>query len=171
MHRILKFGGSILKDGESFINAGKIISSCEEQTLVVCSAMNGITKKLKEAASSDNRTETVKIIDDVLTFYMETAAEVVDSDNLPKVIESMVLLGKQLKQKQFTGSVNISYEMILSAGENLTAYLLNGVLSSMGVSSSIIFPGQIPLLVEPGKRKIDLRQSGYRLNSLLNGER
>ncbi len=168
MYRIIKFGGSVLRDSVSLHKAARIISACEEQAVVVCSAMKGVTSKLREAANHNDPRSARKILEDVLTFYMETASRAVSAEYLTKVIESIDLLGKQLSRKQDKSSIGIASESIISAGENLTAYILDGVLRSMGLDPAIVFPGQIPLVTEPGKRRIDLRRSGERLHQLLD---
>ncbi len=133
---VVKFGGSILEGGYSFLGAADIVLDLMEQEcapIVVISAMKGITDKLRSVMEG-----TEGHLRQVFDLHREVASDL----NLPK--EAMREISDLLNElsrtvwavrmlKEATPRVR---DYVLSFGERLSALLMSHVLTSRGVRST-----------------------------------
>lgn len=139
--RVIKFGGTSIGTPERFLNVAKIIAAKleEEFSIVVLSAIGGITDKLLEAITlaSNGNNQYQKTFEQIKFFHFNFLSEVTGSNHQEEIHNRMVELLNQLEDK-LKGvfllnecSDRIS-DSIVTYGEYLSNCLMLGVLRLHG---------------------------------------
>ena len=125
--KIMKFGGAVLKSRDGFLKMAEILSSeQDDHILVVISAFSKATRTLKKAASYAEKGELEiagKILDSVIEEYKSYASELLnDDDNLKKLHEFFDINAKKindyLRGISITGELTLrTLDAVLSFGE------------------------------------------------------
>jgi len=150
---ILKFGGSCLKDGESFKQTATIIKKYlkKSKLVIVTSAINGITNQLMEfyKKSNDLDIKGDLILDQIYERHSKIISEIV-----PEISEyhenTMEFLKQIMRELNNLGHVinllrpskNLQ-DLIVSYGEKLSTFLLCTYLNSLGFKSKFISSDEI----------------------------
>jgi aspartate kinase len=141
--KVQKFGGSCLKDAESFNRAADIVASDKEPRIVVVSAIHGVTdiidSHLKESCTDENCiAETLKEIRDRHLEIIYSAIK--DKANRKEVIESMDAKTKKLERVLYGVAyteelTSRTRDLIMSFGERMSAPILAACLKDRGLES------------------------------------
>ncbi len=133
---VVKFGGSVLERGDSFLKAADIVLDLMEKgwtPVVVVSAMKGVTDKLRSVARSGDG-DLQHVFDlhreaaSHLNLPKEAAKEISDLLNeLSRMAWAVKMLGEATPRVR---------DYILSFGERLSALLMSYTLRFRGVSST-----------------------------------
>ena len=133
--KVLKFGGTSVGTVDSLRNVKKIVESCEEQVIVVVSALGGLT---------DNLIATAKLAANGDTTYLQNYAGMVERHNT--IIKEMVSEDKQSDLRLITDALleelgNIyrgvllikdlsqrTLDIIVSYGERLSSVIISRII-------------------------------------------
>jgi len=176
--RILKFGGTSVGDAPSIERVVEIVrdSSLETTSVVVVSAMNGVTNKLLEAAAASaaaDREKVSLIFKDLHKRHDAAASELIHSggernrigDNMGECLQEGERVCRGVMHvRQLTPQAR---DLILSIGERLSALLVAAALAERGVPSVAIDATEIVVtdehhgsaepLMEPTRERCDVR--------------
>jgi len=144
----MKFGGSCLKDEESFKHTVSIIKKYlkKSKLIIVASAINGITDQLLEFYNKSNDLELKG--DLILDQIYERHSKIVN-DLLPENSEyreiTIEFLKQNVRELNNLGHVinllrpsNNLQDLIVSYGEKLSTFILCTYLNSLGFKSEFI---------------------------------
>ncbi|MFX0009523.1 MAG: aspartate kinase [Candidatus Hermodarchaeota archaeon] len=165
---VLKFGGSCLKNKESFRQIAKIIKdySNKSRVITVTSALNGITDKLLHFYDKACKEESdcSVIIEEIRNFHIKLIYAILDEEKaqfhesrafLQKNIEELIQLGHVIRL--IRPSLDIQ-DLISSYGEKLSTYILSKYLESVGINSFYISSDEIILTDDNFGRALPLLQ-------------
>jgi len=141
---VMKFGGTSVGDGKKIKKVAKLVNAETRRTVVVVSAMGGVTDKLIETAERIVSLPTTVVEREVTVFYREMllhhrdAAEESISDKkiLGQVLQDIITAADQLK----VALLGVGYledlsprslDYIMSFGEKLCSIIMAGALNSM----------------------------------------
>jgi bifunctional aspartokinase / homoserine dehydrogenase 1 len=176
--RILKFGGTSVGDAPSIEQVVEIVrnSSREITSLVVVSAMSGVTNKLLEAAMASavaDRENVSLIFKDLHKRHDAAASELIHSGGERNRIGDKMGELLQEGERVCRGVMHVrqltpqARDLILSIGERLSALLVAGALAERGVPSVALDATEIVVtdehhgsaepLMEPTRERCDLR--------------
>jgi len=154
--RVLKFGGSILKDREDFgLVAGLISGELEGGVLPlpVVSAMKGVTDRIIDAvemALTEEEFDLGFFIGDLLEDYAAALPEGVEAS--PALRDEFRKLEHVLGYVRSSGELNDSaYAFAVSRGENFSSHVLGEHLGAMGVGCAL-FAGEELLVTDENYR-------------------
>jgi bifunctional aspartokinase / homoserine dehydrogenase 1 len=147
--RILKFGGTSVGDAPSIEQVVEIVrnSSLEITSVVVVSAMNGVTNKLLEAATlsaASDREKISSIFKDLHKRHDAAASELIHSvgernrigDKMGELLQEGERVCRGVMHvRQLTPQAR---DLVLSIGERLSALLVAGALAERGLPSVAI---------------------------------
>jgi len=150
---ILKFGGSCLKDGESFKQTATIIKKYlkKSKLVIVTSAINGITNQLMEfyKKSNDLDIKGDLILDQIYERHSKIISEIVPeiSEYYENTMEFLKQIMRELNNlghviNLLRPSKNLQ-DLIVSYGEKLSTFLLCTYLNSLGFKSKFISSDEI----------------------------
>lgn len=137
----MKFGGGCLRDGQSFIRIAKLLRDEPfGQTVIVVSAINGVTNSLEQATLSALESEgnISRFIEDIRALHENIIQSAIQDpktqEHIMKIIESKIrALERLLYGISYTGEITDTVRVIvLSQGERLSAIILAAVLSEHG---------------------------------------
>lgn len=139
--KVIKFGGTSIGTPGRFLSVAKIIAvkSEEEFSIVVLSAIGGITDKLLEAITlaSNGNQEYQKIFDQLKSMHLTFLSEVVGIEHQEETQKQIIKLLNQLEDR-LKGvfllnecSDRIS-DSIVTYGEYLSNFLMVGALRTLG---------------------------------------
>ena len=154
--KIMKFGGSCLKDSDHFLRVAKIIRCEKEPVVVVVSAILGVTdmilKGLQEA--SDSEVKILPFIEDLEDRHKRIVQEAIEKKAIKQKVFSSIeeRLGKLERLlygvayiKDIPDSVKA---LILSYGERFCGQILSGVIRDKGRDSLSLESDQIGLVTD-----------------------
>ena len=133
--KVLKFGGSSVGSAEAMLKVKSVVASCNDNVVVVVSALGGITDRLlltaKLAASGDMGYETE--LADMVKRHLTQVRDVVPGEKRGRVESAVVSMLDELTNI-FRGVYLIrdlspkTTDTILSYGERLSSTILSGVI-------------------------------------------
>lgn len=139
--RVIKFGGTSLGTSELFLSVAKIISdrSDKEFTIVVLSAIGGITDKLLETielAGSGNQ-NYINLLENIKSIHYDFLSKVVDVKHYQQIQSQIKNLLVQLEDKLkgvflLQECSNRISDSIVTYGEYLSNSIMVGALKSPG---------------------------------------
>ena len=152
MKVVSKFGGSVLRDYEGYKRAAEVVKSFNDksyETVVVVSAMKGITDSLLRVSENPHRgwREYLK----ALQKRHENVLEKLNSDrkwmkllhelfeNLNKVLWALEILRESTPRTK---------DYILSFGERSSSILMAAALEANGIEAEPVFPERLGIYVE-----------------------
>ncbi len=155
--KVMKFGGGCLRDPASFSNIATILQSeGPEQTVIVVSAVYGITNKLEELAlkamASDDT--ILSSVDDIRFQHQDIVDNIIKNPEIQvQTIEQLELRLQKLERLlygiAYTGEISDTIRvLVLSQGERLAAILLAAVLNDNDISSIALESDMIGLLTD-----------------------
>ncbi|MHA1882119.1 MAG: aspartate kinase [Candidatus Thorarchaeota archaeon] len=153
----MKFGGGCLRDPVSFSSIAKILQSEEpEQTVIVVSAVYGVTNKLEELALKAMTSEDTILssVDDIRFQHQNIVDSIITNPEIQiRAIEQLELRLQKLERLlygiAYTGEISDTIRvLVLSQGERLAAILLVAVLNDNDISSIALESDKIGLLTD-----------------------
>jgi len=151
--RVLKFGGSNLRERGDVARLGRVIRSYGTARLVVVvSALYGVTDRLLHALD-DTHLEVDAFCRDLLRVHLDFAGSCLEGEALEglasKLEEQVQGLERFLHGVRYLGEVPpFVRDRVLSAGERLSAQLLTCVLQQEGLSPRLLLPEEMGLVCD-----------------------
>jgi aspartate kinase len=148
--KILKFGGSSVKNANAMRNVAEIISDYNEKILVVLSACGGITNKITESINvAANDKNYKKYIDEINSHHLNIIDELITNNELHTKAKNRINeLIKSLSE--IHEGVNLlnectpkSIDQATSFGELLSTSVFYFYLKNKGLNASIINSSEI----------------------------
>ncbi len=135
---IVKFGGSILREGSNYLEAARHVGNLLREgrkVIVVVSAMKGVTNALIDIAESKRSS---KNIDFIAELHRRTVQEITGDDSYLLEVERILEeLAKTAKAIEILGEVTPRVrDLLLSFGERLSAILMHAALDKSGIEST-----------------------------------
>ena len=126
---VIKFGGSVFRDAEGFHSAAKymIKSAREKKPIAVVSAPKGVTDLLTTLYLKHDQ----RIVSDLKDGYKKILRSISDDKVRLDATESIDRELRDLKKK-------MSFDQLVSKGENHSGILLAHVLRSLGQESEYV---------------------------------
>ncbi len=142
---VLKFGGTSVKDAEAISNLASILSQKSGKILVVVSAMATITNTLVEiieALGAKDLDKAKKLVEYIRRKHKEVCKDLKISNQTDDYIDiQSVNLEKYIEATDILGEISPkTKDMILSAGEFLSSFVLNQYLNSINIKSERVEP-------------------------------
>lgn len=135
--KVLKFGGTSVGTIESLRNVKKIVESCDEQTIVVVSALGGITDQLINTARQASRGEAAfkENFAQIVTRHNQVIAGIVPDDKRQEVsaITDQLLeeLGNIFRGISLIKDLSTrTLDIVVSYGERLSSAIISRVISN-----------------------------------------
>ena len=154
--KVMKFGGSCLKNREYLLRAVEIIKSQKESVVIVVSAFNGITNKLLDGINlsicdEKNIPDFIAILKSRHRFFFDP---IIQEKSIHSRIKAMVdaliqKIEKLLYGISYTQEVTESVKsLVLSYGERMSAVILAGILQSAGKDAVALFAEKIGMVTD-----------------------
>jgi aspartokinase len=164
-YKVLKFGGSILKDTEDFERVADIVAlerARENMPVPVVSAVKGVTDRIVEAVEGLRDGRGIDSGMFVKNLFKEHIDALPDPDNPPpSLMEEFENLEHVLGYVKTSGELNDSaYAFAISRGERFSSLILSEHLSSKGVKNSC-FAGEDLMVTDENYRdaQVDLEKT------------
>jgi aspartate kinase len=140
--KVLKFGGSSLKNGESMQRVGKIIAADDEWKVVVVSAISGVTESLIQFVSQNRKEEDVEtFIKEMEEKHVALLKEAVRDEAVRKaacvkLTEKLLKLERALYGFCYLEELTPrTKDLVQSLGERLSVVLVAAMLQETGVKA------------------------------------
>jgi aspartokinase len=167
--KVLKFGGSILKDRADFERVAGIVAMELERSnfpIPVVSARRGVTDRLVEAVEGIRDGDGVEPKLFVKSLFKEHLGALPNRDNPPPALmEEVENLEHVMMYVKTSGELNDSaYAFAISRGERLSSLILAEHLASKGIENRC-FAGEELLVTDENYRDamVDLEKTGERM--------
>jgi aspartate kinase len=137
--KVFKFGGASVKDAEAVKNVAGILSSYQnEPILVVVSAMGKTTnalEKLTHAYYNNDKETKLKIYKEIKQFHDEIIDGLLKDTNsfAYNDIDNLFIELECLIESENEGSYNFNYDQIVSYGEIFSSRIISTYLSESGI--------------------------------------
>ena len=140
--KVFKFGGASIKDASSIKNILKIISSYnDEKLIIVVSAMGKTTNALEIVVDNyfNNKTELQSSILDVFNFHSEIMMDLFKKND-PVFFETSKLFEKlkSFIKSNKSPSYSFVYDQIVSVGELISSNIIHHFLLNNNIDCSLI---------------------------------
>ncbi len=172
-YKVIKFGGSNLQSANDFGRCAEIVRKYDVPCIIVVSAFFEVTDHLKHAAleASDSGNFPEIFIDEFSEACFEQIRANIEDDISVRQAESEVRVLLDKLAHLFRGIHAIKelpptiYDSILSFGERISAVILNAVIRSKGLETSLSLPEQFGLITdgEFGAASILLKESSKKI--------
>ncbi|AXT55884.1 aspartate kinase [Aquimarina sp. MMG015] len=140
--KILKFGGTSVGSVENLYKVKDILISDNDQKIVVCSAMSGVTDQLVNLVAYIKLKDAEGITRNLHRLenkHLEVVDTLVDDlmlkNSLKDGISSMITEMLELSNQEYTEVLNAR---VLTFGETLLTYIFSNFLSTIGVTNQLI---------------------------------
>jgi aspartokinase/homoserine dehydrogenase 1 len=176
--KVIKIGGSNLKQIEDVRRIARIITSYEKAPVVVVSAFYGVTDKIINCINKLRGNQSK--VDDLKNYLTELKFEylldliedeVLRDTTFEKIKEQLTELANYLKKIRYVDVYGkLDNDFALSYGERLSATVINATLKSLGANCQIAFPEKIGLITDnvAGNASVDLEASKDKLKNLFD---
>ncbi len=163
---VLKFGGTSVGSVERLINLPKLITR-KDKTIVVMSAMSGITNLLVSVVShtsNDDISKAKEILKEIESKFIYTATELFsEEDNKiasEKINERIEIINTEIN------SDNFEEKIILAQGELITTEMFSFYLKTIGINNQLLMATDFMVLDE--NNEPDEKQISSLLNSTMS---
>jgi aspartate kinase len=166
--KVLKFGGSSLKDGESMISVGEIVSSDAEEKVIVVSAIQGITDSLLNFMSTVRKEQEVQqFIRDLRDRHLKILAEVagnmeVKQTAVSQLSEQLVRLERILYGIIYLEELTPrTKDLVQSFGERMSVIIMSAMLQEMGVNAVPVNADELGIVTDGtfGSATVEMEQT------------
>ncbi len=144
-HYVMKFGGSCLAGAEDMLNAASIVSEYRN-CVVVVSAIKDVTQKLIGIADADEKSQILKIVDDLTRIHRSTISGIREEKRRNEAYREVEYLLELLTVTALEShGVENSQDRakILSMGERLSATILKWYIRDLGLKSVAVNSDEI----------------------------
>ncbi len=136
---IYKFGGASVRSAGSIENAARIVSSCNEDLIVVVSAFGKTTNALEDILDGWFRQDDkrFRMLDDCRAYHTDILNELFGGSKVPVYNEVLSIFEELLNKIRSTHSGNFDYEydQFVSAGEKLSTKIVSSYFNSINVAN------------------------------------
>ena len=154
--KVLKFGGSTIKDPKMIKKVGEIIRSTYGEAVIVTSALYGQTNEIREYIKNiqTEKEEIDKFIKNIRSRHIDFTNRAIENEGIQnQVINEMekhiLKLERLLYGVTYTEELTPqTTDLILSSGERMSAYLMEGVLRNMEMSAKAFEADQIGIITD-----------------------
>lgn len=140
--KVLKFGGSSLKDGPSMRRVGAIIAADDEEKVIVVSAIQGITDALLGFMSAVRREEEVqRFVRELRDRHLQILADVAGSMDVKQQAISLLTDKMVRLERVLYGIIYLeeltprTRDLVQSFGERMSVIVMSAMLQDMGVNA------------------------------------
>ncbi len=162
---VLKFGGSVLVDSDSYLRAASIVGGVVSEgysPVVVVSAMKGVTDRLIELSSGGGK----GLLDSVKASYMEALRGITGYELYGEYRAKLGVLLEELEKTVWAVGVLGEAtprvrDFIVSHGEKLSAVLMEAALRRKGFRARWLTGGEAGVVTDYnyGEARVDLEES------------
>ncbi len=153
--RVLKFGGSSLKTGESMLDVGHIIAADQERKVVVVSAVSGVTESLIQFVSSQRKENEVKdFIKGVRDLHVRLLQDAVKDEGIrqqgiERVERKLVKLERTLYGVIYLEEVTPrTKDFVQCYGERLSVIVVSAMLHDLGVKAVPVDADELGIITD-----------------------
>lgn len=169
MITVMKFGGTSVGSPEALQRVAKIISETEGNTVIVVSAMSGITNFLIGAADTSKSTDRAGIVSQFDKKHLDVARALLDDGLLAEFMEDYAVRMdgfKKLINDPDASKDPFYMDNLTSQGERFSSLILSYVLRSMGRASVALTSEDCGICAEgrPLSGSADLKKSETMMN-------
>lgn len=154
--KVLKFGGSSLTDAGRYHKVKEILMREKVDKVLVLSAIQGVTQKLKKAMEKalENEDHILEIVKELTMKHQIVATQgITNTDILSEILERIEQKMKRLERllyginytEEMTGK---SRDMVLSFGERLSVDIMEGIFRSEGIGSVAMEADKIGIVTD-----------------------
>ncbi len=172
--RVVKFGGSCLKEPGDLRKVIEIIEKYEKPLIVVVSALHGVTLELERSVGNLKFIDIEIFIETLFRRHLKLLQDVVNHSTTTRIERKLRERLEELKEKyelametfRILGEIPEElYDEILSYGERLTSLLLKELLLLKGEECEEVLPENAGLITDGtfGNAFVDLIESAKRL--------
>ena len=141
MYTVVKFGGASTKDVESIINVGEILSSYENNELVIIfSAMGKVTNMLENVVESyvQKNTDLFTVLQKVKDFHANILNELFDEKHIIfDEVNNLFVEIEWVLEEQSNQDYSYDYDQIVSIGEFLSTKIMSAYLQQIGFANCL----------------------------------
>jgi aspartokinase/homoserine dehydrogenase 1 len=179
MVKVLKFGGTSLGDANRIKNVARIIEEAARectQSIIVLSAMVGVTDMLLEAAheATSNSDKAQSILDLLCQKYESGFHEVMLDLNTKKQVEEITTELKDIiKGISFVRECSPrTLDFVLSFGERLCAFLMSLLLQKKGIAAEFVDARNVIVTDDNhGRAGVDTHETNIRLKKAMKDDK
>jgi aspartate kinase len=153
--KVLKFGGSSLKNSESMLMVGRIIASDPEPKVVVVSAVQGVTDSIVSFVSESRRDEEVQhFIEKLKDIHVSILGGVskdmeTKQQAITRLMERLSKLEKVLYGISYLEELTPrTMDLVQSFGERFSVILTAAMLQDMGVNAVPVDADELGITTE-----------------------
>ena len=177
--KVMKFGGSSVKDAEKIKHVSSIARTAREKepVVLVFSAMKGITDMLIEAADKAEKGDSGyrRLVEEIRSRQNKAVSELFNQkSDAEAILHELDLLLNNLTDilhgvELVKECSDRTMDMVMSFGERLNNRLIAAYLTSSGTPASYIDArGMITTDASHGNAKVDFETSYPKINSVIN---
>ncbi|WP_062060608.1 aspartate kinase [Aquimarina longa] len=140
--RVLKFGGTSVGSVENLNRVREILTSDQDDKIVVCSAMSGVTDQLVRLVENirfndtDAITRNLHKLESKHTDVIDTLIEDQEIRNtLKDGVSIMITEMFEISSQEYSEIIN---SKIITYGETLLTYIFSGFLNSVGITNVLL---------------------------------
>jgi len=140
--KVMKFGGSSLRDGPSMKGVGSIVAADSEEKVIVVSAIQGITDSLLQFMSETRKEEEVqKFVRELRDRHLQILADVAGSMDVKQqaihlLTDKLVRLERVLYGIIYLEELSPrTKDLVQSFGERMSVIVLSAMLQDRGVNA------------------------------------
>jgi aspartate kinase len=166
--KVLKFGGSSLKDGASMMSVGGIIASDSEEKVIVVSAIQGITDSLLDFMSKVRREEEVQqFIRTLRDRHLKLLTEVAGSMDVKQTAVSQLTAQLVRLERILYGIIYLeeltprTKDLVQSFGERMSVIVMAAMLQEMGVNAIPVEADELGIVTDGafGSATVDMENT------------
>lgn len=166
--KVLKFGGSSLKDGASMMSVGEIIASDSEEKVIVVSAIQGITDSLLDFMSKVRREEEVQqFIRTLRDRHLKLLTEVAGSMDVKQTAVSQLSAQLVRLERILYGIIYLeeltprTKDLVQSFGERMSVIVMSAMLQEMGVNAIPVEADELGMITDGtfGSATVDMENT------------
>lgn len=154
--KVMKFGGSCLKNAVDFQRVSKIIMKEQDQKIVVLSGVNGVTDTLQRYLNSRNHGEHAikELIHSLYALHIKILSGVITNQAISKDIWERIREKLEKLERILRGVLYIdelterTRALILSYGERLSVLILEGALTARNVKAKAFEANNIGIITD-----------------------
>jgi aspartate kinase len=163
--KVLKFGGSSLRDGPSMLSVGEIIASDKDEKVVVVSAIQGITDSLINFMSAVRKEQEVQtFIRDLRDRHLKILADVAGSMDVKQTAISQLTAQLVRLERILYGIIYLeeltprTKDLVQSFGERMSVVVMSAMLQDMGVNGVPVEADELGIITDGtfGNATVDL---------------
>lgn len=178
--KVVKIGGSNLKQIKDIQRIAEIITAYEQAPVVVVSAFYGVTDKLISCLNEIHTKQAVvkELMDFLYQLKLEYVLELITDEKLRETTFSKIqkllndLSGYLWQVAENKHSTPVDRDYVLSYGERLSATIICGTIQTITTKCKLAFPEFIGLITDnvSGNASVDLMESKSNLQDLFDNE-